>query len=71
MAKELNNVHLFVKGDPALPAPDVAYMTYDVVSGNAKKTDNVHRFEDPDFTKSAEDFWDESVDAIKAAEGIE
>lgn len=71
MAKQLSNVHLFVKGDPAQPAPAVAYMTYDVVEGAASKTNNVHSFVDPDFTKTGADFWDEGVTAAKAVEGIE
>jgi len=70
MTKQLENINLFVKGDPAKPKPSIAYMTYDVASGSAKKTNNVHQIKNPNFTKTGEDFWNKGVSEIKAIEGI-
>ncbi len=70
MAKELTNINLFVKGDPAEASPASAFVTYDVTDGAASKTNNVYDISEPDFTKTGLELWTAAVTAIKAAEGI-
>lgn len=70
MAKQLQNVSMYVSGSPSASDPSTALVSYDVVDGSMKKTDCIYAVPSPDWSKTADQFWDDVVTAIKSAEGI-
>jgi len=70
MAKSLDKLALFVSGDPEAATPTQAFFTYRVVDGAAVKKSQSHAINEPNWTQSAEDFWDAGVTEIKTKEGI-
>ena len=70
MAKQLQNLALFVPGVPGSSDPTNAFMTYDVVDGTLKKKNNTHEVASPDWSKTALQFWTDEVAVIKSNEGI-
>lgn len=72
MAKRsLHNIALFVSGEPENKFPDRIFMQYTVKAGVAEKSNLVYEVLDPDPDQPLEKVWAESIEAIKAAEGIE
>ena len=69
--KKIENVVLFVGGNATQPAPSEIMMSYEVVVGDARKKNCVHKFSNVGGDKTAKEFWTEGVAAIKAKEGIE
>ncbi len=70
MAKVLNKLAVFVSGNPEADEPAKAFFTYEVVDGAAVKRNQTHSIANPDFTKSANQFWADGVAEIEAKEGI-
>ena len=70
MARVLDCVYLFVAGDPGEANPSHAFLTYEVVDGQARKQNQSHAVDTPDFTKAMSTFMADEVALIKTAEGI-
>ena len=70
MAKTLDKIGLFVNGNPAEDEPSSAFFVYNVVSGKATKRNQSLAINEPDFSKTAEQFWSDGVTAIEEKEGI-
>ena len=80
MARALDKVEFYIKGDPSADLDGsgnaACLVTYDVVDGAARKSGNAYDVPSPDWTKTfhntgaAGEFVRDVVDAIKTAEGI-
>lgn len=70
MARVLENIKLFVSGDPESTDPSSAMITYSVVDGNARKDNCTHVVSSPTWTKTGSQFWTDEIALIKTAEGI-
>lgn len=70
MAKTIENLEMFIEGDPEAASPSGAMATYSVVDGEARDDNKSYNIASPDFTKTANQFWSDAVTAIKSAEGI-
>lgn len=69
--KKIDNANLFLAGNSTSSFPTIAFITYDVKSGNASKTNCVHEIPDPDPSKILSEMWAEEIQTIKTNEGIE
>lgn len=70
MAKALENITMFHKGDPAAANPTAAFFSYDVVDGGLRKDHQTYEVSEPAWTDSPNDIWAAAVAQIKTNEGI-
>jgi hypothetical protein len=70
MAKKLADINMFFAGNPKAPIPERIFFTYSVVSGRAKKTNQVYEVVDFEPTNRISDFWDKIIEKIQKKEGI-
>lgn len=70
MAKQLENVTMFYKGNPTEGSPSSAFFSYDVADGTMRKSHQTYEVSDPTWTDSPNTIWDAGVAQIKTNEGI-
>lgn len=70
MAKQLENITMFYKGDPAAGTPTTAFLSYGVADGNLRKKNQIYEVPSPTWTDSPNAVWTAAITQIKTNEGI-
>lgn len=70
MAKQLENITMFYRGDPGQGSPETAFFSYDVGDGDLKKRHQVYEVVSPTWSNSPNTIWAAGVAQIKTNEGI-
>lgn len=70
MAKQLDQITMFYRGDPTSGTPTAAFLSYNVVDGSMRKDNQVYDVPSPSWDDSPNTIWTAAVAAIKANEGV-